>query len=674
MSSKETLQYLRRYSFLTLSLIAIQVGATAYATDESGDIFQSLSESQKESVSRLCAPLQFNGIDSDEGYRQCILEKAELADAVSQTSSAELSTLPFNERYAIQQACVNSGPISTPARLECSFSELVDLQKEPEPLLSHIMTDEADIVARQCLESQKDVGARAYRICVNEEILNLTALPIADFSGRDAQERSDIKSECATNSTTAGEYRTCLLSTLTGYNPDNQLAATTTEQQTTPAVTSIIAIRNTAEGSDTTSATAGSESLASVDQQAETDESLDTLTAQRAASDSTLNSQQDEENALDVEEAAAQSQATDLNNQNSSPQTENTPSAWVSHQVASNIPRLILAQNKFQSLTLGLKAALIFALTLPLLVILIFVSRRNEPVDYMIAQTDRSQTHHASDVDTKGNAKKPSKPDLTPTKVTDSNDSNPAYNRETSEMTPNFNDTVNAQMSPSNSHDEPAENLILDETYLGNMSESHQKTADQKDSQTSANRHVEPVSADGIKSSAWLDNYSREEQLEYAIEFLIYWMAYNDNRYDPETKKRVMRAKNVDHQTLIKRLAFMKDAYAFTATVSLLQKQTNFEQRQQILDLLMALLISENALTPIQNNILRFLADAFGIGNAGISQQFQQAYGHPMPPIPRPDKALWWDQQPENKKIRWDVRAINRLPQLIRQRLSLIHI
>ncbi len=86
-----------------------------------------------------------------------------------------------------------------------------------------------------------------------------------------------------------------------------------------------------------------------------------------------------------------------------------------------------------------------------------------------------------------------------------------------------------------------------------------------------------------------------------SIEFLIYWIAYGDDRYEPAMKEAVFQLQNPDEHEQIKRWVLMQDIYAFSDVVSWLQHNTTLIQREQILDLLMALMINENALTPVRN-------------------------------------------------------------------------
>ena len=171
--------------------------------------------------------------------------------------------------------------------------------------------------------------------------------------------------------------------------------------------------------------------------------------------------------------------------------------------------------------------------------------------------------------------------------------------------------------------------------------------------------------------AAWLDTLPEDLQQENAIGLLVYWIAYADDRYDPALKKRIFQLHDPDDKDLIKRWAFKKDAVAFVDAIQYLQSHTYAQQREQIISLLLALLVDERALTPIQNILLRFIADSFGILKASLGRMFNQAYGDIMPAIPRPDKVIWWEKVDTEQKLRWDARALLSQPDQIRYRVLL---
>jgi len=170
---------------------------------------------------------------------------------------------------------------------------------------------------------------------------------------------------------------------------------------------------------------------------------------------------------------------------------------------------------------------------------------------------------------------------------------------------------------------------------------------------------------------AWLNHQSTESRQALAIEFLIYWLAYADERYEPAMKETIFQIQDPDEHERIKRWVLMQDVYAFSDVVYWFQHNSTIEQREQILGLLMALLINENALTPVQNTVLRFLADAFGLVPDRLNALYSRSYGHPMPPLPRVDKPQWWDRQQEDQSSRWDARAVSHQSTDIQNRVKL---
>ena len=168
-----------------------------------------------------------------------------------------------------------------------------------------------------------------------------------------------------------------------------------------------------------------------------------------------------------------------------------------------------------------------------------------------------------------------------------------------------------------------------------------------------------------------LTKHEREEQLGFVIEFMIYWMAFTDERYEPELKRKIFAEQEPDDHDLIKRSVLSHDLIAFTEAVSWLQSKASLEERQQVLKLLMALLVYEEGITPVQNTLLRFLCNAFGLTHIQLDEMFQIAFGQPLPPMPRPDKPSWWNKQSSDKLKRWDARSVAQQTPSIQARVKL---
>ena len=193
--------------------------------------------------------------------------------------------------------------------------------------------------------------------------------------------------------------------------------------------------------------------------------------------------------------------------------------------------------------------------------------------------------------------------------------------------------------------------------------------ADSADTSAEPSPVTVPLSAFG----RWIESNDERRRLELAIEFLIYWMAYGDERYDPETRTRLLAdgGNDGDPHDLIKRRVLEQDINAFADTVRWLQRNANELQRIQILDLLMVLLVSDRAMSPLQNTLLRYLSDAFGLGDATLEERHEVAFGRPMSTLPRVDLMAWWNRVSEDEMLCWDARTVMQLDPLDQYRSQL---
>ena len=149
-----------------------------------------------------------------------------------------------------------------------------------------------------------------------------------------------------------------------------------------------------------------------------------------------------------------------------------------------------------------------------------------------------------------------------------------------------------------------------------------------------------------------------EERMQSCIEFLVYWVAYGDERYHNDLRKRLFTATELSTHDQIKRWVLKQDVMAFSDVIGWMQREASLKQLDQTLALIMALLITENGITPVQNTLLRFLSDAFNLGIGRVEKRFERAFGHDLPPMPRPDKQAWWASQTDHAAEQWDARAM----------------
>jgi len=159
--------------------------------------------------------------------------------------------------------------------------------------------------------------------------------------------------------------------------------------------------------------------------------------------------------------------------------------------------------------------------------------------------------------------------------------------------------------------------------------------------------------------AAWLRSQAPTDQLSLSIEFLMYWMAFGDERYDPDLKRRIFQTPNLSKHDTIKRWVLKEDVHAFADVIEWMQKNTTSKQKEQIVRLLMAMLINGERPTPLQNTLLRFLSDVFYLENPTLEAIFKHDFGLNLPAMPRVDRLAWWRRQPPGSISLWNAQAIN---------------
>jgi len=164
----------------------------------------------------------------------------------------------------------------------------------------------------------------------------------------------------------------------------------------------------------------------------------------------------------------------------------------------------------------------------------------------------------------------------------------------------------------------------------------------------------------------WLVAQPEEDRLTHVVEFLVYWMAYGDRRYDDEARHALLEDDTVDGIQAVKRWVLLEDTRAFTDALHWLCADGSPEQREQTLELLIALLVTDAEPTPVQNTLLRFLSDVFDLGTDGLDALWQEGFGVPMPPLPRVDRADWWALQDEQAIAERDAREVAGYPAELR--------
>ena len=640
--------------FLMLIGVSLSRGAAA-------DILAELNPEQQLRVARVCAPMQFD--QGASAYRRCVLDQIAAAVQNQQPEATPLSALSLDEGFAIQQVC-DSKRLDSPADVSrCTQQQIEQLEQEPESELSILSKDEQHIITTQCFGTFSAAAARDYRVCVNNAISSLDTLPAADYTEQSAGTRSNIQLECSINATNVSGYRKCLLSTLGIAFTDTSIADTTPIDNTIEeAVANDTDQQNTVDAGVATQAIEAQEA----DQSGEPAVALDDASAVQASQSPGAKEAIEPVDIIQSAESVAPALSSDAEAQTSlgdPPLAQIDENVRVTQESPANLStsanslNMSAASEGNTGISPQLKlVAIVAAVSIPLMLLGIRYARQADKYELQSTTATPAQSDEKT---LSFQQPPPARPDLRPISSTSQLPDKTLFS---------LSDTAAIEAE-------------MDETFQQTLASSKQQTpvaGKQKAAQEnlSADSGTDPATmridhADCGQFAAWLKHWPAQRQQEHAIELLVYWMAYADNRYDPALKKKIFLMKDPDAHSLIKRWVFRNDATAFADAVKHLQLNTDLEQRKQVIDLLMALLVNENALTPNQNVLLRFLADAFGIGGAELEMQFMQAFGQSMHAIPRPDKTIWWKSREAEQKLRWDVHAIARQPEQVRCRIVL---
>jgi len=633
-----------------LLFLSIAFGLGLLAPANASNILDKLDQSQQAVIDLSCTSRHF--AQGPDAYRDCLLQEFALIEGGIENDSEKLDDLSFDEQYAIQRACAAEYGKSSVAYTTCTRQQLDELVLEPEPQLSAISIDEQYALSQQCFSTQSDAGVRLYRKCINTALETLKTLPLADFSERTDVQRDNIQLECSISTGDINAYRKCLLKA-TGIaveQVDESVSAALTTDGTSEPDTKTKPVPNSSDPVTDLPASALDKNV-QTDQRQTLEAGVSDIVAIKPDTTADITAQ-----------AFADNAGADNNGDQIAAELTAADSLHTMGQRAPTSSDLLTrVQTGVAALSPTHWVALLAALSMPLMFFIIKPAQQKTVVSTAVPERHSTDNHHRR--------RKRERSNRVSNKRSNISTYVPPRAPDTAA------DTANRDNSLDITLDETLEDecLYLDQTFTVELPALHdQRTlTGNQSTNRAASIDAEFEAIDNLRLINWLENFEASQQQEYAIEYLIYWVAYADNRFDPALKQRVLRMKNPDAQNLIKRWVFNKDANAFADAISFLQSQTNARQRQQILDLLMALLVTEMALTPAQNNLLRFLSDAFGIGNAGLNEQYNRAYGQLMPPIPRPDKIMWWEQLSAEQKLRWDARSIARQPDNIRYRIAL---
>ena len=689
----------RPSSTTLLALASLTLGTPADALAAAG--LEELEGGAREAVARRCLAVQYR--EGVAAYRRCVLDAAPAATA--------LDALAFDDRHALERACEEARRESRSAARACLESGHAALAGEPVSPFDTLRRDERDAVRLECDGAATRAGIAGYRRCVDGALDALETLPSVDLAALSLPRRGALSRRCAT-SDTAADYRRCLLEA-TG------VVATDAPEPPGPTVTAEPSPDERPGVANAASEVAvdGAEALARV--AGEVTAPRDRGEAGRAAeapadAPAAVIATDDAAAPADPPPPAAErppAQGDDAAGSETET-TAGTPSAddrteRASDAAAPDAPEpapgsapdegsfdlrgaMEEAWARLRTTVEGLdtleRAVLGAALALPLLLLGAWLAlRRRSPA------APRPAAYGPAGFDEPFDERGERSPWLD-----ERGERLAAAFDDTLESPPPWPDDVDdasgslAAALDSDARREPApderpggRDPVPDEADTADDTRPvPSATSDPEPPATGASRDDRPSEArrPSFPPLAPRSVFGRELVVEdealgrqRAIEFLIYWMAYGDERYAPETRAALLQngGGDEDPHERTKRRVLEGDTQAFADTVRWLQRHADELQRVQIIDLLMVLLISERAMTPAQNTLLRFLADAFGLGADALDERHELAFGEPMPRLPRVDLPLWWAGVEPDRPLRWDARALAELDEQVRCRARL---
>ena len=674
-------------------------------------LLDSLPPDTQQAIGRVCLPVQYR--EGAAAYRNCVQAELEL---VRNGSATELGKLSFDDKYAVQQACAKAGSQSSGDYQGCVSKEITALKQIPEPDLEQLSEDEVYVVQQSCFGAQSKEGAASYRTCLNAEIISLLSIPAADTSELGMLKKNALQLRCSSKTSNAVQYRQCVaaeyqsiagtapsflpVSTATRIARQNVDTSNTNEaaviDSSTTSKPTMALPRNITPPSKTAVADVTPEkpaeikvarlepvkaepnivepieqpvqqltntpepitkiSEAAIEPEAVSQPSRNTLRdatsvtlAQADTTEPVINtgearviSRPDLVETLELQERA---KAQGIELEAAEPTTEPGES-----QILPKLTALWQSTlDKIKSLDQTGWMVVAAVVAFPVLLLGLFsASRRRNRADIVANTTPLTERIE---------------PGMQTRRIRQEREAAELFGDEPADRLAEQISTDSASFDADRPNDlkndlpeDPFEDLPAHDAATRLAAKPKQPLA--AGSSATVQLTNEPTAAAWQSAlGPWISQLPAELRLESCIEFMIYWMAYGDERYPPDLRKRLFTATDLSARDQLKRWALKQDVFAFADVISWLRQNASQKQLEQSVALLMALLVTENNVTPAQNTLLRFLSDAFNVGKERFEQRFENAFGHPLPPVPRPDNLTWWAKQDDEIVALWDARA-----------------
>jgi len=628
------------------------------------------------------------------------------------------SNLSFDDRYAIQQAC---GSTDSQSARDCTDHQITALLALPEPDLSSLTNDEQYVMQQTCFHAQSKQGAAAYRQCQISEIASVKNIATPNYANLDAIERNALQLKCSANQSQLANYRFCL-------NRGFEKIAAATQATVAVAEISQPAVE-AADGQKTALITAATAVSAPVNVRVQTNptrirpqliqpsveptvtdaptvdvadapavtpevepvlaQALPALTT--PAQEPVLGAEQtfepsNQPQAQSTTDAQTLEtvQTTETVTTNSTVENAETNSALEKDpgaNVFTTFKNFVL--DVLSGLSTQGKLLLGAIVLLPLALLALLTGRRREDYYYedaaeyerddlksrvrpKVAHAPSNSRLHDDDNEISANweAEVDSLFGDAPTTQPELTQQRSQHTKPPAEPVERAIDYSKVDeyaptklVPPAHAKDEYAPTKLLKPAH-----------ATQAMQQPPNDVPTQPV-ASGTANNGfanWLHSLPRNEQQSLAIEFLLYWIAFGDERFEPSLKQNIFQMQNPSNKDIVKRWVLKEDVNAFADVIDWLQRNTTNIQKVQIVRLLMAMLVNGHAPTPVQNTVFRFLSDAFYFKSPTLDEMFEEDFQTTFPSMPRVDRMAWWVRQSAGTVASWNARKLNNSDEITR--------
>lgn len=168
------------------------------------------------------------------------------------------------------------------------------------------------------------------------------------------------------------------------------------------------------------------------------------------------------------------------------------------------------------------------------------------------------------------------------------------------------------------------------------------------DKQQTSTQPPQPATAQPMtKFGLWLlHELPHDPGAQYSTEALLYWISYGAGNVNPRLREELDNATELDDRGRIKRAVLSAKPEIFNDVLLSVKTRFSHAQQLQLLDLMLAVLVTGEGIKPVENLMLRFYCDYTGMGLETLENRYREGFDAELPGIPRPDRIKWWEKQP----------------------------